>query len=117
MLNALDCQRHAAGFTCKPACLPKKLTRQLSQKACHVFPTVCPVSRNAGRSGGAERLLKSVVCPSFTGAASTYNKLAQQSHCLMATLRKMSPFSFASWRGLAIHAWNKQHDYELRALS
>ena len=74
------------------------------------------VSRIRWKKWRRWRVLKSAGLPVILLACFYYNKRSyNKAITLWQRCVEMSPEFADGWRGLAIHAWNKQHDYELTA--
>ncbi|HHZ6531112.1 TPA: DUF5107 domain-containing protein [Escherichia coli] len=114
MLNALDCQRTLPLYL-QASLLPKAERGELVAKAIDVFPQFVRFPNTLEEVAALESIEECwfarhlLAC--FYYNKRSYNKaIAFWQRCV-----EMSPEFADGWRGLAIHAWNKQHDYELAA--
>lgn len=114
MLNALDCQRTLPLYL-QASLLPKAERGELVAKAIDVFPQFVRFPNTLEEVAALESIEECwfarhlLAC--FYYNKRSYNKaIAFWQRCV-----EMSPEFDDGWRGLAIHAWNKQHDYELAA--
>ncbi|EQQ06908.1 hypothetical protein G749_02950 [Escherichia coli HVH 87 (4-5977630)] len=114
MLNALDCQRTLPLYL-QASLLPKAKRGELVAKAIDVFPQFVRFPNTLEEVAALESIEECWFARHLL-ACFYYNKRSYgKAIALWQRCVEMSPEFADGWRGLAIHAWNKQHDYELAA--
>ncbi|MGQ7171768.1 DUF5107 domain-containing protein, partial [Escherichia sp. R-CC3] len=114
MLNALDCQRTLSLYL-QASLLPKAERGELVAKAIDVFPQFVRFPNTLEEVAALESIEECWFARHLL-ACFYYNKRSyNKAITLWQRCVEMSPEFADGWRGLAIHAWNKQHDYELAA--
>ena len=114
MLNALDCQRTLPLYL-QASLLPKAERGELVAKAIDAFPQFVRFPNTLEEVAALESIEECWFARHLL-ACFYYNKRSYgKAIALWQRCVEMSPEFADGWRGLAIHAWNKQHDYELAA--
>ncbi len=114
MLNALDCQRTLPLYL-QASLLPKAERGELVVKAIDAFPQFVRFPNTLEEVAALESIEECWFARHLL-ACFYYNKRSYgKAIALWQRCVEMSPEFADGWRGLAIHAWNKQHDYELAA--
>ncbi len=114
MLNALDYQRTLPLYL-QASLLPKAERGELVAKAIDVFPQFVRFPNTLEEVAALESIEECWFARHLL-ACFYYNKRSyNKAITLWQRCVEMSPEFADGWRGLAIHAWNKQHDYELAA--